>query len=1013
VSDEGQCLDADAVARFVEGDFDVKQCRKIEAHLDRCEACRTWVSAVAFSEGAPSKDEPTVPPPVFPAEDLAKAGSSVGRYVLLRRIGAGGMGVVAKAYDPELDRHVAIKILRQPLTTESARRRQLREARAMARVTHPNVVAVHDVGVHEDRLFIAMELVDGVDLATWVREQPRTVAEILEVCRDVGRGIVEAHASGLVHRDLKPGNVLVPRGGAAKVADFGLAQSVDADGASGRAVVGTPGFMAPEQYGGGAVDARTDQFGFCATLYAALYGVPPFRGETTAETRRATEQGSPSLPAREGEVPPRVRRALLRGLRPNPAQRFATMSALLRELGPPRRRARIVGLAGLAVVIGGFGVHYAVTQPSMDCSRGVEQLEAVWNDATKDQIGEAFRGTAVAYAHTAAERATKVLDDTVTEWTEAHAETCRARITGRASERLTENRLDCLERRRHRVEVMVERFTTADDAVVRRAVSVADSVGDPWVCLDRGLDLQAPTDHVAEVEAVRVHLTEAVVAIRTDDLARAQSALDEARNQAEAIDFPPLLAELVIVEGRLADARREPELAIERLHEAVTLAEASHYDEAALEARVRLLVVVAEQPGKLDTAREMAKLAEGAILRSPVNRLWARTEIDRGLGHALTIAEHGEEAVSVFERALDRLGSDRPLHRAQVERGLAAALVVGGELERSRKHFEQSCRILVGRLGQQHPSALRCLMGLAAAHVDAGQPEAARRRFDRVRLAEIASLGPDHPAVATTEMNLALVLRLLGETASAIPLAEHAVEVRTMAFGEKSLAAGRALRVLGLALVDVGAHEEALDVLTRGRIAVETQMGPDAVVIVAQLEAEGLAQLALERYEDARLTFERAIDVLEKTDTVDGAEAISIYNNHGFALLELGRIDPAIEAVKRAVALAERHLPADHPNRVDTQRSLASALYEADRASEATTVLEPVLEILEHQPHRAEALADARVMLAETLSHGDPPDRERILALIRKARTHADADLERRINALEAGRSTPLPVHSP
>ena len=1003
MSDEGQCLDADAVARFVEGDFDVEQCREIEAHLDRCEACRTWVSAVAFTEGVSSLEEPQAPPTIFPDEDVARAGVTVGRYVLLRRLGAGGMGVVAKAYDPELDRHVAIKILRQPLTSDSARRRLLREARAMARVTHPNVVAIHDVGVHEDRLFIAMELVDGVDLATWVREKPRSVDEILDVCRAVGRGIVEAHSCGLVHRDLKPGNVLVPREGAPKVADFGLAQPVDADAGAGRSVVGTPGFMAPEQYGGGAVDARTDQFGFCATVFAALYGIPPFRGETTAETRRATEQGTLSPASRKGDVPASVRRALLRGLRPNPAQRFASMNALLRELGPRARRGRVVALAGLTVIAGGLGLQYALAQPSMDCSVGTEQLDAVWNDGTKERIGEAFRGTAVAYAHAAAEQAGHVIDDAVMDWTEAHAESCRARIAGRASARLTESRMDCLERRRHRIEVLVERLTEADAAVVRRAVSAAEDLGDPHVCLDRGLDIQSPQEDAAEVEAVRVRLAEAVVALRTEDPEQAQAALEEAKAEAAELDFPPLRAELAMVEGRIADARREPDRAIELLHEAVTIAEASHYDEGALEARIRLLAVVSSQPDKLETVEEMAKLAEGAILRSPVNRLWARTEIDRALGHAMTIAERADEAIPIYERALDRLGADRQLHRAQVERGLASALAASGDLGHSREHFEQSCRILVGRLGQQHPTALHCMMGLAAAYIDASQPKAARRRLDRVRLAQIASLGPDHPDVATTEVNLATVLRVLGEPASAVSLAQHAVEVRTMAFGERTLAVGRALRALGLSLNALGAHEEALDVLSRARNAVETQMGLDAAAVVPELEAEGIAQLALERFEDARATFERALGILSRTNGLDRIDALTVLNNHGFALLELGRIEPAISEMRRAVALAEQHLPEDHPNRIDVQRSLAAALAEAGRDTEAIALLEPAIEILAEQPHRTAALADVQVSLAESLSRADEPDRERIFELIGAARAHADADLERRMNALEAG----------
>ena len=1002
MSDEGQCLDADAVARFVEGDFDLEQCRRIEAHLDRCEACRTWVSAVAISEGGASVEEPIATPAMFPDEDIARAGAAVGRYVVLRRLGAGGMGVVAKAYDPEIDRHVAIKILRQPLTSDSARQRLLREARAMARVTHPNVVAIHDVGVHEDRLFIAMELVDGVDLATWVRDETRSVEAILEVCRAVGRGIAAAHECGLVHRDLKPGNVLVPHEGAPKVADFGLAQSVDTEADSGRSVVGTPGFMAPEQYGGGAVDARTDQFGFCATVYAALYGVPPFRGETTAETRRATERGGPPLPSRE--VPVRVRRALLRGLRPNPADRFPSMTALLRELDPRARWGRVTVLAGAAILVAGVGLQYALAQPSMDCSMGTEQIEAVWNDDARARIAEAFGATAVTYAHTAAERAGRVIDDAAAAWTEAHAESCQARIAGRASARLTEARMDCLERRRHRIEVLVERLATADAAVVRRAVSAAEDLGESRVCLDRGLEIQTPTDDVVEVEAARDHLAAAVISLRTEDLDRAEAALTEAKYQAADLDFEPLQAEIAIVEGRIANERRDSERAIELLHAAVSTAEASHHDQAALEARVRLLAVVSSQPGKLETTQQMARLAEGAILRSPVNRLWARTEIDRALGHAYAIAERPDQAIPLYRRALERLGADRLLQRAQVERGLAAALAATGELDDARGHYEQACRILVGRLGQQHPTALHCLMGLAAAHIDAGQPEAARRRLDRVRLAQIAVHGPDHPEVATTEINLSTVLRLLGESGQAVSLAEHAVEVRARVYGDETLATGRALRALGLSLDALGANEEALDVLTRAREAVETEMGVDAVAVVPELEAEGIAMLALERFEDAHATFERALRILSKTTGPEAIEAISLHNNLGFALLELGRTDPAIAEMQRAVALAGRHLPEDHPNRIDVQRSLAAALLDAGRDADAIALLEPAVEVLEQQPHRDAARADCQVTLAEALSRAADPDRERILDLLRAARAHADPELAERINALEAGR---------
>jgi formylglycine-generating enzyme required for sulfatase activity len=294
------------------------------------------------------------------AGDLG-TGAKIGRYVIIEKVGTGAMGVVYGAYDPELDRKIALKLLRpgQGLN-DTAKARLLREAKAIARLSHPNVVAVHDVGVLDDQVFLAMEFVAGGTIKSWLAEKPRTWRDVLAVFIAAGRGLVAAHAAGLVHRDFKPDNVLLDREGRPRVVDFGIArqaaggdeeqtQDLGPDPAAtlreggGNAaplltltktgtVVGTPAYMAPEQFLGERGDERSDQFSFCVALYEALYGVRPFAGHDflSISVNVTTEQLRP-LP-RDRDVPAWIRRLVIRGLKADPAARWASMAALIRAL---------------------------------------------------------------------------------------------------------------------------------------------------------------------------------------------------------------------------------------------------------------------------------------------------------------------------------------------------------------------------------------------------------------------------------------------------------------------------------------------------------------------------------------------------------------------------------------------------------------------------------------------------------------------------------------------------------
>ena len=385
-----QHLDDNAASEFVSGTLPPSLFTKAETHLAACRDCRDLVAALAADSPADSNAQTYPHEKISPSQVTQRPtrtltiGDRVGRYLVLSALGAGGMGVVFAAYDPQLDRKVALKLLRAGLTynTNDARTRLRREAQAIAQLSHPNVVGVYDVGATEDGdLYIAMEFVEGDTLTTWLKKWPRTWREIIDVFLQAARGLQAAHSVGLLHRDFKPDNVLVGGDGRVRVTDFGLARSLIVPDETARprpdmaalnveltatgTVLGTPRYMAPEQLTGPDIDARADQFSFCVALFEALWDVHPLPGATSVAMLEKNEKAL--LPPDGTKVPPVIIRAIQRGLDKDRAKRFATMSALASELVPPQRRSPVrylaLGAAGLLVLGAAGTVVFARKDP--------------------------------------------------------------------------------------------------------------------------------------------------------------------------------------------------------------------------------------------------------------------------------------------------------------------------------------------------------------------------------------------------------------------------------------------------------------------------------------------------------------------------------------------------------------------------------------------------------------------------------------------------------------------------
>ena len=520
-----------------------------------------------------------------PLEPDRTLGRYVGRYFVLRKLGEGGMGQVYAAYDEELDRRVAIKLLHRKLgASESSRVRMLREARAMARLSHPNVVQVHDVGAVDGQVFVAMEFVRGETLHEWQqkrdpnRDEQRR--ELLDVYLDAGRGLVAAHEHGLIHRDFKPENVIIGRDGRARVLDFGLvaalenaendatptdslhsSSSLEPGLTRTGTMMGTPLYMAPEQFQAQATDARTDQFNFCASLYRALYRESPFAGDDVRELMAAVTEGRRRELPRGSTVPTWLHDVVVRGLAVVPDERWPSMQALLEALTdePAQRRRRFWG--AIAIVLGLVGglswvVTSAVREDARTCSGMQDKLIGAWDDARRAEVEAAMLESGLAYAPATWTRVERGLDAYASAWVVARTEACEATHRGEQSGELLDLRMACLDRRLEHLHAAVDVLAQADATVISKAMDVVDGLP----TLDRCADIEAlrsdvppPEDPaVAErVAALEQQLVEVVARNTAGQYDEALRMADAIASEAELLGHEPLMASAWYRQGQL------------------------------------------------------------------------------------------------------------------------------------------------------------------------------------------------------------------------------------------------------------------------------------------------------------------------------------------------------------------------------------------------------------------------------------------------------------------------------
>ncbi len=821
------CLDENQLQAILDGATPADA--PARAHLAGCEVCR---AVLALARDASRSALHAAVARTEPAPPIAR-GQAVGRYLILDRIGTGAMGVVYTAYDTELDRRIAIKVLRS--TANPVSRQQLRaEAQAMARLTHPNVIRVYDVGEHQRALFIAMELVDGVTLAEWLAERPRSWREVVERFASAAAGLAAAHDAGVVHRDFKPANVLVRRDGHTFVTDFGLARTTAAVEAGG-AIAGTPRYMAPEVVFGEGATTRSDIFSFAMALYEGLCG----RSDATLLEIRGGL-------ADDERVPDGLRAELVRALDPDPEGRHPSMHLL----------AEVLARASDEDV-------------SARCARAGEPAEGVWSAAIRARVQEAF----LASGAPSAARVFASVDQAFVRWKETWAgfarELCVDTALRSQPESLLSRRATALQRRRLDAQALAEVLGTADAPLVLRALDVVESLRAVDDCGDLSrlsVDTPLPTEALQpEVERVHRELARVDALTKAGRREAALALAERALREAEAIGYLPLVAECQIAAaGTYGSGQLDRALDLHRAAQCNALS--VHDDRAAARALLAAATIQGNRRADFDDAEHSLNLAEALATRIGGDPS-LQASLDHVRGQVRYKQGRLEEAISLYRRALALRRRSGPDSITEIIRNnLANALARSGDAEGALAEHQALLEARIARHGPLHPSVGSSYNNIGMTHIEAARrPASALEAFQRALETHRAVFGPDGPEVALALGNLGFALAELGEHDRALAYLEEGLDMLARHRGPTTIDAVEILAEITEVQVRRGALRAATETLQRAFAALDTSVGRGHPATAVVHAAHGRLLLAQGDPRAAEEAFSRALALAERS----------------------------------------------------------------------------------------------------------------------------------------------------
>lgn len=807
---------------------------------------------------------------------------ALGRYELLELHAEGGMGIIFRGYDPKLDRTVAIKLVRAELDGLVPADELEAEGRAVARVQHPNVISVHDIGryeredfaahpawrhsVPEHGAFVVMPWIDGDALDRWNELRQPSLLELLRVFRGAGEGLCAVHDAGLVHADFKPSNVIISSTGRPCVLDFGLATGVSySEGLKTSAVRGTPRYMSPEQHRGGAITAASDQFSFCVALWDSVVGEPPFGRGDSAELADAKRRGEIVVPAAGSRAPRWLVSVLRRGMQSDPADRYPSMRSLLGALDIRRRQRRRLGLAAAGTAVALVGVA-AIFQPSVDNCDALARETLAWDEGRRGALQHELSALPLPSAREQASQTVGRLDAFAEAWVRERAAACdRAFDRGAAQSQAP---VLCLQRAQTTFEAITDALEAGGEATARRAADLLVELPDPGRCAEQrnasgAVLLPAQSDARALAEEAVALLERSRIEFARAHPVKQLALAQSAHAKALIVDHPPLLLVTTRQLARSLWANHRPGPAAERAEEALQIAERLGDDEAALRLQIDLIGILSEL-GSLDEAMGLARATRTRALgvgAAPA----VRAEFHSHFGELQARRQKPDAALAELDEALRLRESEGQQGRAQTrDLELRAGILL--ELKRlpeAEAAYLRTCEIHARVAGPSHPATSACFVNLGNVALERGNLAGAREHY-----AHALALFDDDPEaapshVAATLTNLGAVDALEGELTLARANLERALEIRRGSVGASHPSS--ATTRYNLAEVDGmgGRHEQARSNYGQAKALWTQSLGGDHPQLAAP--EVGLAEVSLAKgnFEEAERW---AAEALERLD---------------------------------------------------------------------------------------------------------------------------------------------------